>query len=125
MDFVDAASELIKWFNAHQYAGGLLRKQQVMADKAPLALFLPVLTRWTSHYLSIRRLLDLQRYIEACVAVNYQALVEAAGKTRKAKDHAKKVLAHVRNPEFWNGLNKCVTIQHFSVLHIRQLTSKI
>ncbi|THH15178.1 hypothetical protein EUX98_g9503 [Antrodiella citrinella] len=106
IEYVDMATEVIKWFNNHGYANGLLRAQQQSINVKILVLILPVATRWTSHYLSIRRLRQLRRFIEACVALHYDDLVESVGKTKKAKDHAKKVLQYVQDGDFWKGLEK-------------------
>lgn len=104
IEYIDMATELIKWFNNHSYAHGLLRAQQLASNTTALVLFLPVLTRWTSHYLAIRRLLLLKRYLQACVTLHYEALMEAAGKGKPAKARAKRILAYVHNEEFWKAL---------------------
>ena len=57
---IDDALEVVKWFNSHSQALGLLQSVQLHKLGKILALILPVLTRWTSHYLSVRRLIDLE-----------------------------------------------------------------
>lgn len=52
---------------------------------------------WTSHYLAIRQLLDLRQYIVTMVAFSYDQLVIAAGKERKAKMRAEKILAYMND----------------------------
>ncbi|KAH8101722.1 ribonuclease H-like domain-containing protein [Cristinia sonorae] len=106
MEWVDAATEVIKWFNNHSYALGLLRSQQLLATGKSLVLFLPVLTRWTSHYLAVQRLLALRGFLEACIALHKETLISVAGKTRNAREHATKIIEYVKNPVFWESLEK-------------------
>ena len=72
----------------------------------PLVLFLPVLTRWTSHYLAIRCLIHLKPFLVACVALNYDALVKCAGARQAARTRAVNILGYVRNEVFWAELEK-------------------
>ncbi|KAF5366821.1 hypothetical protein D9758_006539 [Tetrapyrgos nigripes] len=57
----DQALEVIKWFLSHSIALGLLNNEQSRINSAVvLILILPVLTCWTSHYLSMDHLLLLE-----------------------------------------------------------------
>ena len=71
-------------------------------------LFLPVLTRWTSHYLAICRLLQLKRFICACVTLHYEDLIMAAGAKKDAKARARQILEYVQDEHFWRELEKYV-----------------
>ncbi|KAL6307080.1 ribonuclease H-like domain-containing protein [Sparassis latifolia] len=102
---VDMALELIKWFNNHSYALGLLRAQQLNSGKVALILILPVLTHWISHFLALDRLLELKRAIRACVDMHYDALVKSAGK-KDAQEKAKQILVYVHMEAFWGGIEK-------------------
>ena len=53
-----------------------------------LVLILPVLTRWTSHYLSVRRLLQVERALRIVVWQSRDRLIVAAGKLPEAKRKA-------------------------------------
>ncbi|THU82318.1 hypothetical protein K435DRAFT_691755, partial [Dendrothele bispora CBS 962.96] len=65
---VDRALETIKWFLSHSIAVGLLNEQQKKADfPVILMLILPVLTRWTTHYLALDRLLTLKEPLRQLV----------------------------------------------------------
>ncbi|KAJ8595427.1 hypothetical protein M405DRAFT_759096, partial [Rhizopogon salebrosus TDB-379] len=58
---VDNANEIIKWFNNHSFALGLLNTEQVSMSNRALALILPVVTCWTSHFCSVSRLLEVSK----------------------------------------------------------------
>lgn len=65
-----------------------------------------MLTRWTSHFLAIRRLLLLKPYLQACVAIHHDGLVKCAGTKNGAKTRAESILAYIQNPIFWAELEK-------------------
>ncbi|KAF8062592.1 hypothetical protein FPV67DRAFT_1452391 [Lyophyllum atratum] len=53
--------EVIKWFNNHSAALALLEQEMKFTyDGKAWALILPVITRWTAHYLSTTRLLKVK-----------------------------------------------------------------
>ncbi|KIM64232.1 hypothetical protein SCLCIDRAFT_37040, partial [Scleroderma citrinum Foug A] len=52
IETIDNALEVVKWFNNHSRALGILRDIQCQLHEQPHSLILPVLTRWTSHFLS-------------------------------------------------------------------------
>ncbi|KIK76263.1 hypothetical protein PAXRUDRAFT_110784, partial [Paxillus rubicundulus Ve08.2h10] len=52
VQIINDTLEVVKWFNNHGQALGLLQDAQMAKFGQILALILPVLTRWTSHYLS-------------------------------------------------------------------------
>lgn len=76
--YVDMALELIKWINNHSMALGRLKAQQAMSHTVVLMLILPVLTRWTSHFVAIRRLLVLKDAIQAIVLTSYEFLIQVS-----------------------------------------------
>lgn len=107
-DYIEKATELIKWINNHSLALAYLRAQQEVQRRVALALVLPVLTRWTSHSYALGRLLELQPFIMAMVSASYPELLNAAGKTREARAKAEEVLGYVQDPLFWRHLERCV-----------------
>ena len=98
------ALELIKWFNNHSIALGILKSQQRIAGKTVLVLIFPVLTRWTTHYLATSRLLDLAAFVRAAIDTRYDDLVLAGGRRKDAKEKARQVLGYAQDSEFWKGL---------------------
>ncbi|KAL1739125.1 ribonuclease H-like domain-containing protein [Schizophyllum fasciatum] len=71
-----------------------------------LALFLPALTRWTSHYLSTARLLLLETEFKQLLLDSREELILVAGDTPAAKETAEEVLAILEAPDFWLNLKK-------------------
>lgn len=104
------AIELIKWFNNHSYALGILKNEQLAHTTIVLILILPILTRWTTHYLAVRRVLLIGAYIRSVVELRYDDLVKAGGNRSDAKAKARTVLGYVRDPMFWHGLSRCASI---------------
>jgi hypothetical protein len=110
LDFLRAISlslEVIKWFNGHDAALTLLRTEQKFTFNGKFyALILPVVTRWTAHYLSTTRLLKLKGAVKSCCARHEDALLICAGKESKATEKAQSILDIVGNDTFWADLVK-------------------
>ena len=96
LDFLQAISlsqEVIKWFNGHDAALTLLRTEQKFTFNGKFyALILPVVTRWTAHYLSTTRLLKLKGAVKSCCARHEDALLICAGKESKATEKVQSIL---------------------------------
>jgi hypothetical protein len=104
---VKHANEVIKWFNVHGTALALLRAEQKFSyDGKFYALVLPVVTRWTAHYLSITRLLKLKGPVKSCCSRHEDALLVCAGSKDEAVEKAQFVLNTVGNDTFWANLVK-------------------
>ncbi|KAF5350331.1 hypothetical protein D9758_012821 [Tetrapyrgos nigripes] len=84
----DEALGLVKWFNNHSFALRLL------------VLILPVLTRWTSHYLALHQLTKLKTAFLCMVASDAicTSLIDSVGPD---KTKAKKMIQLVKNNGFW------------------------
>lgn len=110
VDTVAAGIQVIKWFNNHSVARGLFRKTQKDQKTGALALILPCLTRWTTHFLACSRLLSQRLILQACVLLNRDKLLMAAGEKAEAKETAEEVLTIVedRAGTFWPTLAKYV-----------------
>ncbi|KAG1796201.1 hypothetical protein EV424DRAFT_1334062 [Suillus variegatus] len=50
---IDDALEVVKWFNNHSCALGILNAEQLKISLKVKSLVIPVLTCWTLHYLSV------------------------------------------------------------------------
>ena len=101
--------EVIKWFNAHSAALALLNNEQRFTYEGKFwALVLPVITRWTAHYLSISRLLKVKSAIRSCSLRHEETLLTCAGRDAKLKLTARAILDTVSNDVFWANLSKLV-----------------
>lgn len=105
-DVVALALEVVKWFNNHSRALGILRDEQVKRVGKYISLILPVLTRWTSHYLSTSRLLDLEYYFRSLVLDSEKRAVLklCAGAKQDQTAKAEKILKTIENVQFWGDL---------------------
>jgi hypothetical protein len=106
VDTVEQAVEVIKWWNNHSLALGLFQQEQLTRNGKTLALILAVLTRWTTHYLSVNRLLFLSRPLQSCVLNHREELMNAAGKKPELVAAAIEILDTVRNDTFWKNLEE-------------------
>ncbi|KAI0045470.1 hypothetical protein FA95DRAFT_1459385, partial [Auriscalpium vulgare] len=101
---VNQALEVVKWFNHHGRALGILKDlQQSLAGKT-LCLLLPVPTRWTSYYLSVRRLLELEQFIWRAANDMRDELIATVGNERKARLKAIQIVDTISTTAFWMGL---------------------
>jgi hypothetical protein len=114
IETAEKALTVIKWFNSHSRALGILGKQQKDTYNKVLALILPVITRWTCHYLSFTQLIKISKPMRTVVLNRQDTLKECAGKKRDALDAAEKVLQIVEEPKFWEDILRCV----FKALHL-------
>lgn len=110
LNIVDQAVEVIKWFNNHSVALGLLRIEMLQVVGKMLALILPVLTRRTSHYISTSRLLEVQKLMRVCVYKWGKTLLECVGTEARAVAKAKEILGVVGRDEFWTKVKKVRTV---------------
>ncbi|KAL6298476.1 ribonuclease H-like domain-containing protein [Sparassis latifolia] len=107
LEAIVQAQEIIKWFNSHGAALDLFEKEQELTytdATRVLALILPCVTRWTAHFLSISRLLDLSLAMKLCCARHADKLLICAGKTADVKVKALSILNTVKADEFWKKL---------------------
>ena len=103
---ITQALDVIKWFNNHEGALTLLRLEQTTAR--PLNLLLPVLTRWTTHYHAITRLVDLQHALYSCSFKHKTALQKIAdnARTKEAKELGMRAIETIGNGSFWSELKR-------------------
>ncbi|THU86689.1 hypothetical protein K435DRAFT_607976, partial [Dendrothele bispora CBS 962.96] len=102
----DQAIELVKWFNNHSVPLGLLRQEQATFRSVVLALILPVLTRWTSHFLAMDRLLELKAAFRRLVEDTDKCatLISASGNSAPDKAKARKLIKRIKDENFWTKI---------------------
>ncbi|KAJ7775980.1 ribonuclease H-like domain-containing protein [Mycena maculata] len=103
------AIKVIKWFNNHGKALDLLRTQQKSIMIVILQLILPVVTRWTAHYCSLRRLKKLERSIRTCVMTHEETLRLCAGRKREQIAAAEVIIETCVRNDFWKNIKRIVT----------------
>ena len=83
----------------------MLREAQKAQEGSVLALILPALTRWTSHYLAATRLLVLEHVIRVLVLTLRNNLVNTVGDKADAIRKAEAIVGNISmQPSFWGNL---------------------
>lgn len=103
---VPKALMVIKWMNNHSRALGLFRQEQLSTYNKYLVLILPVITRWTAHYLSLRRLLTVEKTLKSAWIKHSEAMITSAGAKRDDKAKAIEVEEIINSPQFWYRVKK-------------------
>ena len=99
---VDSAIEVIKWFNNHSFALGLLNTEQAITYNDTIwALIVPIITRWTSHTCSLSRLLQVNKAMKLTATWNRDELINYVGPKVKSINKAKRVLDRVLDNNWW------------------------
>lgn len=107
LDSVPQAITVIKWMNNHSRALGFFQNEQRSTyNGKTLSLILPVLTRWTAHYLSLRRLLIVETALKAAWLKYGDTMIESAGPKREELLKATKVRRTVEDAMFWYNIKK-------------------
>ena|ERR1700676_3041483 len=101
---IDAAIEVVKWFNNHSFCLGLLNEEQMTTFKTIWALILPVITRWTSNFCAVSRLLQVNKAIKLTVTRNRDELIEYVGGDANKVAKAERVLDRVVDDSWWKEL---------------------
>lgn len=109
---IDEALEVVKWFNNHSRALGMLRTELRTHEKPELGLILPVATRWTSHYLSCSRLLKLEQALRSLTIYHSSKLELCAGERADMRRKACQILNTINSQVFWQRLRMYVQILH-------------
>lgn len=100
---VDAQMRAIaNWFNTHSRPNAMMGTYQERPK--PLTLIRAVQTRWTSHFVASKRLLQLAISLQTLVITQRDEILETVGQDRKVQDQAKAVLATIRDSSFWHEL---------------------
>lgn len=105
---VPKALLVIKWTNNHSRALGIFRREQVQtfASSKVLSLILPVITRWTAHFLSLRRLLEVEISMKASWLKYGQEMINCAGPKADVREKAREIQSIVEDPQFWTWVKK-------------------
>ncbi|TFK78324.1 hypothetical protein K466DRAFT_507447, partial [Polyporus arcularius HHB13444] len=108
---VNDALEVVRWFNNHSLALELFHQAQLWTNperRSPLALILPALTRWTTHFQAASRLCALGPAMRACVMRNGDKLLEIGenSQTESSRATARNVIKTVENADFWKRLDR-------------------
>lgn len=117
--FSAKATGLITWLRSKTQVLGLIRDIQVALNNANpgssrqvLSVIRAVLTRWTAHYLSYQRLLNLRRTLEIMVEnddkLRPQDKIVVNG-DRSSRTKATEMVSVIKDPLFWHWIARCET----------------
>jgi hypothetical protein len=107
---VPKALLVIKWMNNHSRALGIFRREQLQTYNKVLALILPVITRWTAHFLSLRRLLEVEMPMKTSWMKYSEHMIECAGPKADVQEKAREIQVIVEDQQFWKWVKKCVAL---------------
>jgi hypothetical protein len=105
---MDTAVEVVKWFNNHSWCLGKLSEEQTTTYKKVWALILPVITRWTSHFCSLSRLLQVNKAVKLTATRHREEFLDYVGRDAKKIRNANQVLDHVLDNNWWKELTMYV-----------------
>jgi hypothetical protein len=71
-----------------------------------LVLILPVITRWTAHYLSLRRLLTVEKPLKVAWLKHGEIMIASVGPKRDDQAKAIVVQEIINDPQFWYRVKK-------------------
>lgn len=107
---VDAAVEVVRWFNNHSWCLEKLSEEQITTYQKSWALILPVITRWTSHFCSLSQLLQVNKALKLTATRHGEEFIEYVGHDAKKITKAKQVLNRVLDNNWWKELSMYVHI---------------
>ncbi|PCH39122.1 hypothetical protein WOLCODRAFT_31142, partial [Wolfiporia cocos MD-104 SS10] len=119
---LDRALEVIKWFNNHSRALGMLKEETKARLGKVYSLVMPVITRWTTHYLSCRRLLLLETPLRTLAVSAKEVLLLCAGDKAESKRKADEIIRTLCSPTFWDEL--CLIHSHLEPLAVAVNTTQ-
>jgi hypothetical protein len=103
---VPKALQVIKWMNNHSHTLGIFRREQLQTFNQILALILPVITRWTAHYLSLSRLLEVEVPLKASWMKYSEQMIACAGPKADVQRKAQEIREIMDDPQFWRWVKK-------------------
>ena len=105
-DCVLNALKVIKWMNSHSRALGLFCQEQLYIYQKSLALILSVITQWTAHYLSLHRLLTVEKALRLTWLKHSDLMIASSGNKSKDKAKAMAVQDIINDMQFWYHVEK-------------------
>jgi len=111
LEHMDSATNLIAWLRSKTLLLAILQKAQMDATGSAKAVIRAVITRWTSHYMAIKRLLELKPSLMSVVYADEarstpDKLIVIGDAKAKRKAHA--MIGIIKNPLFWYSLARSV-----------------
>ncbi|KAI4519678.1 hypothetical protein K525DRAFT_205497 [Schizophyllum commune Loenen D] len=99
---------IINWFTSHKRALSMLMDEERRSPEqwTRLKTFIrAVITRWTTHYLSVRRMAELREVLQVLAIVRRSQLLLAGGEKQEQIDAADGVIKIVEDGSFWTNID--------------------
>ncbi|KAF8439857.1 hypothetical protein L210DRAFT_3402144 [Boletus edulis BED1] len=98
----DMAQELITWLRGKTRVLALLREIQMATIGRTIAILRAVLTRWLSHYLAYRRLLEVRPALELLITKHEFTLLASGNRIACRKTET--AIVTIKNATFWHAM---------------------
>ncbi|KAG5639132.1 hypothetical protein H0H81_006721 [Sphagnurus paluster] len=100
---MDEGGNVVKWFNNHSIALGMLDKEQkdINPDGKVHVLIFPIITRWTAWFCALARLLLVRRGLEITSTKYHDEILDSVGRKARDKDKARIILRRVKDDSWW------------------------
>lgn len=107
MSVTDKAGDLVTWTRSKKIVLALLRQNQIEAKARVITVLRAVITRWTCHFCSYERLVEIQVHLRA-IAYQDEAQPNSEKKIitgdAKAKAKASEMCDLIKSSVFWVSL---------------------
>jgi hypothetical protein len=101
------ASEIVNWFNNHSLVLHLLySEQRTLPEFKGIAktLIRGCITRWSSHVMSLQRLLELKQPLRSLVVKSSDTMLTAVGARQELIHKAQQIINIINSECFWNDI---------------------
>ncbi|TFY64461.1 hypothetical protein EVG20_g5940 [Dentipellis fragilis] len=108
---LDDALEIVIWLNRHPRSCEILEAAMAQLSCGSARLILPVIPRWTSHYLALCRLIDAQKAFRQLLLDGREGeLVLAAGVAEGVSTKALEIVDRLKRPGFFEDLKEYASL---------------
>lgn len=104
LDVVSNAIDMSSWWLKHSVPYGLLQEKQRDVLGKTVALTLPVVTRWGSHYIALKSLAANERCMNLLALEKFEQLRDSVGKKAAPRATAEQMLELCKDSAFWAGV---------------------
>ncbi len=115
IDVLEQCLLVINWFLGHKRAHSMLENEQDREEWARHLTFIRAgITRWTTHYLSMRHLLELKKVLWSLVLRDEDILLTAGGDKEEQVEAAQAIIDIIEDQDFWAGVARYNKVAAFN-----------
>ena len=101
---------VVLWFDNHSIAMTLLRAEQSKQNRPELGFVKPVVTRWSTSYHCMDRLLKQKADLQALAAYKSDELIAAGGPRAENKAKSRRIIETISSPATWHRVEMALAI---------------